>query len=129
MCSSDLLADCKEFKEAGRTFSIAQIEEMGFDRFWKCENELRDALERHRAEHNFFFAALFVTDVVKQDSILLVAGPENFLRQVDYRVIHPGVFEMPGVVSRKLQLLPFLTECLARLGEARPRRQEPVTMV
>src|SRR4030095_16124279 len=30
-----ILADCKEFEDDGRTFSIAQIEELGFDQFWR----------------------------------------------------------------------------------------------
>ena len=29
-----IVADCKEFEEQGRLFSVAQIEELGFDHFW-----------------------------------------------------------------------------------------------
>ena len=30
-----ITADCKEYEEAGKTFSVAQIEELGFTQFWR----------------------------------------------------------------------------------------------
>ena len=41
--SQAVTTDCKEYVEAGRTFSVAQIEEIGFDQFHK-----RKVLERLR---------------------------------------------------------------------------------
>lgn len=60
-------------------------------------------------------SALLVTDVVEQTSLLLLAGADEFRRTLDYREVEPGIFEMPGVVSRKKQLLPYLTHQLARV--------------
>src|SRR5688572_27330860 len=56
--------DCKEYKELGRTFSVAQIEEIGFDQFWKRKDEVAGALEEYRRAHNYFFSALLVTDEI-----------------------------------------------------------------
>lgn len=111
-----ILADCKEYVEGGRTFTVAQIEELGFDAFWKRKDEVRSALDGHRASGGYFFAALMVTDVVRQTSLLLVSGTEAFVHAVGYPQVEPGVFEMVGVVSRKKQLLPFLTGCLKAIG-------------
>jgi len=108
-------SDCKEYAELGRTFSVAQIEELGFSQFWKRKDEVLAALEDYRRTRNYFFSALMVTDVVEQSSLLLIAGPEAFKDQVDYPETEDGVYELVGVVSRKKQLLPYLTHCLEKM--------------
>jgi manganese-dependent inorganic pyrophosphatase len=110
-----ITTDCKEYKEDGVQFSVAQIEEVGFDNFWKRKSELLTALETYRGEHNYLFSALLVTDVDTQSSLLLVAGESKLAEQIHYPRVEPGVFEMRGVVSRKKQLLPYLTHCLAQI--------------
>lgn len=107
--------DCKEYKELGRTFSVAQIEEIGFDQFWKRKEDVFQALEEYRRSRNYFFSALLVTDVVDQFSLLLVAGSESFTRGIDYPEVEKGIYGLAGVVSRKKQLLPFLTHCLEKM--------------
>ena len=42
-----ITTDCKEYLENGRAFSVAQIEELGFDQFWKRKTEVLAALEEH----------------------------------------------------------------------------------
>ena len=74
------------------------------------------ALDQYRGGRGYYFSALLVTDVVSNSSLLLVAGPDNFLRQIDYPEMERGMFELAGVVSRKKQLLPYLTHCLKRGG-------------
>jgi manganese-dependent inorganic pyrophosphatase len=123
-----ILADCKEFQEKGRTFSAAQIEELGFDSFWQRSDDVMAALEDHRRQKGYYFAALLVTDVVKQTSLLVVTGAPAVLKQIDYPSLQPGIYELPGVVSRKKQLLPYLTDCLEKTGE-RPTAMEPLTMI
>jgi manganese-dependent inorganic pyrophosphatase len=110
-----ITTDCKEYKEDGVQFSVAQIEEVGFDNFWKRKTELCDALEKYRDQHDYFFSALMVTDVNTQSSLLLLAGESKLAEQIHYPRVEAGVFEMSGVVSRKKQLLPFLTHCLAQM--------------
>jgi manganese-dependent inorganic pyrophosphatase len=117
-----IVADCKEFAEQNVTFSIAQIEELGFEHFMNRKDEVRTALERYRAKKNYFFSALLVTDVTSNTSLLLVTGAKSFIKQIDYPMVEERVFELAGVVSRKKQLLPYLSHCLkkggARAGEA-----------
>lgn len=110
-----ITADCKEYAEGGSTFSVAQIEEIGFDPFWKRKTDLLAALDDYRRQQNYLFSALLVTDVGSQDSLLLLAGTAAFAEQIDHPKLEPGVYEMRSVVSRKKQLLPYLTHCLQRL--------------
>lgn len=113
-----ITTDCKEYLEDGRRFSVAQIEELGFDVFWKSKPAIRKALEDYRLANGYLFSALFVTDVGAQSSLLLVAGPEKLIQAVKYPEAAPGVFELAGIVSRKKQLLPYLTETLSHTVEA-----------
>ena len=41
-----------------------------------------------------------------------------FLSVIDYPELEPGIYELEGVVSRKKQLLPYLTHSLSQLGSA-----------
>ena len=107
-----ITTDCKEYAEGGVRFSVAQIEEMGFDQFWKRKAELLEALEKYREQRKYFFSVLLVTDVTTQNSLLVVAGAEEFVAQLDYPKTEPGIYELRDVVSRKKQLLPYLTHCL-----------------
>jgi manganese-dependent inorganic pyrophosphatase len=108
--------DCKEYDEDGVKFSVAQIEEIGFDQFWKRKAELLEALEKYRERRKYLFSALLVTDVTTQNSLLLVAGEPAFTEQIDYPRVEPGIYELRDVVSRKKQLLPYLTHCLRQFA-------------
>jgi manganese-dependent inorganic pyrophosphatase len=110
-----ITADCKEYTEAGRRFTVAQIEEIGFQAFWQRQPEIAKALEEQREEGKYVFCALFITDVVHQTSLLLVAGPAPLLAAIQYPQTAPGVYEMKDVVSRKKQLLPYLTGLFNRI--------------
>ena len=104
--------DCKEYAELGVKFSVAQIEEIGFEQFWKRKDELLAALEDYRAKRAYLFSTLLVTDVATQSSLLLVVGDEKFIKRIDHPRLEPGIYELRDVVSRKKQLLPYLTHCL-----------------
>lgn len=104
--------DCKEYEDSKVKFSVAQIEETGFEQFWKRKDELLGALENYRASKAYHFSSLLVTDVATQSSLLLVVGDEKFIKRIDYPRLEPGIYELLDVVSRKKQLLPYLTHCL-----------------
>jgi manganese-dependent inorganic pyrophosphatase len=104
--------DCKEYAEGRVKFSVAQIEEIGFEQFWKRKDELLAALEAYRVGRAYHFSALLVTDVTTQSSLLLVVGDEKFVKRINHPRLEPGIYEMRDIVSRKKQLLPYLTHCL-----------------
>jgi len=105
--------DCKEFTEYGVRFSISQIEETGFDLFWDRKEELRGALLAHAERHGLAFAALLVTDVVSDGSLLLLSREDEAWEEVNYPRLDRGLYELEGVVSRKKQLLPVIIRLLA----------------
>ena len=108
-------ADAKQYEENGVRFSVAQIEEVTFANFGAQRDQLLAAL-RHRVDsEGLFFGALLVTDINAQNSYLLVEGNADFRKTINYPEHSDRVWFLEGVVSRKKQLLPYLTECLARV--------------
>ncbi len=101
-------ADLKEYAANGWQFAVAQVEEVGLERFWKVKEELRDALSRLNAEKGIQFSCLLVTDITTQDSVLLAAGEERLIEAIAFPPLDGALFELKGIVSRKKQLLPYL---------------------
>lgn len=111
-----LESDRKVFEENGWRISISQIEELGLGEFEKREHELHAALERLLDRHGLHFACLMVTDITEHDSVLLAAGSGKIIAEIEYPELRRHVYEMPGVVSRKKQLFPYLSSIVARLS-------------
>ncbi|MFM2177115.1 MAG: hypothetical protein RL015_1213 [Verrucomicrobiota bacterium] len=109
--------DRKVFEENGWRISISQIEEMGLEEFWKKQADLHSALVALCQAHSLHFACLMVTDITAHHSVLLVAGDKRVETaiDVDYHERSPQVYEMPGVVSRKKQLFPYLSNLVSKL--------------
>ncbi len=108
-----ITSDAKDYDEQGLRFSVAQIEEVTFAHFDQRRESLLVALRERVDGSGVFFAALLVTDINKQNSYLLVEGNADFLRTITYPQHSDHVWFLEGVVSRKKQLLPYLSECLA----------------
>ncbi|MEP6974060.1 MAG: putative manganese-dependent inorganic diphosphatase [Spartobacteria bacterium] len=108
-----ITADCKEYEEDGARFTVSQIEELSFSHFPEKQEALLAALDRHTASERLYFAALLVTDINTQTSLLLCFGAPEFLHRIDFPARGPHMWELAGVVSRKKQLLPYLLQCLA----------------
>ena len=106
-------ADAKLYSEAGKKFILAQIEESHLAVFHRHMAELAAALERAMKGNGLDFAALMVTDPVRGNSELLFKGDEAVRRALPYRRAESGVLLMPGVLSRKKQLLPEVLAALA----------------
>ncbi|QDV65762.1 putative manganese-dependent inorganic diphosphatase [Crateriforma conspicua] len=104
--------DCKEFEEAGRQFSISQIEEIGFDLFWQRQDELAAALEAMAAENGYEFSALLVTDIASNGSLLLLSNEPEGWDEINYPQLEDNLYELKNVVSRKKQLLPLIISLL-----------------
>ena len=105
--------DAKSYTEGGRKFVLAQIEESQMAIFHRRVPELSAALDKAVSAGGLDFMALMVTDPVRGNSELMFAGDEAVRRALPYRKGKDGVLLMPGVLSRKKQLLPEIIAALA----------------
>ncbi len=104
--------DCKEFDESGRRFSISQIEETGFELFWERKSELTAALLQYATEQKLEFAALLVTDITTDGSLLLMSAEPEGWEEINFPNVEDRLYQLDGVVSRKKQLLPLIISLL-----------------
>jgi manganese-dependent inorganic pyrophosphatase len=111
-----ITADCKEYEESGARFSIAQIEELTFAHFEDRREALATALETYREGRAYSFSAILVTDINSQNSFLILRGPDKLARSIDFPNVHEHTWRLDGIVSRKKQLLPYLTSLLPRIN-------------
>lgn len=100
-----ILSDFKRYSEQGTNLGIGQCEVTTLADLNEYKEAFMKALEDVRIKNNLDWAVVMITDVMKENSVLLTteyrAG--KFL---PYAVLEKGVLDMPGVLSRKKQLLP-----------------------
>ncbi len=104
--------DCKEFEEQKRRFSISQIEEIGFELFWNRKDELLQALRELAQERKLEFSALLITDIISNGSLLVMSHEAAYWEEINYPRVDRNIYQLDGVVSRKKQLLPLISQVL-----------------
>ncbi len=110
-------SDFKIYEEDDVRFAVSQVEELGFDNFWQHSKAMTKALADLRTDEKLAFACLLVTDINTQNSLMLVQGDPEFIHRISYaHVQQDEIFDLPGVVSRKKQLIPYLTGLLKEMG-------------
>jgi manganese-dependent inorganic pyrophosphatase len=109
-------SDFKLYEELGIRFSVSQVEELGFGNFWLHAKDISAALQQVGEAEHLAFSALLVTDINTQNSLLLIKGDAEFIGHVTYpHVEQDEIFDLPGIVSRKKQLIPYLTSVLREM--------------
>jgi manganese-dependent inorganic pyrophosphatase len=103
-----LTADFKEYEVESRRFGVGQVEVVTFQEFEERREEILQGLKALVGKRNLGLAGLLVTDIVQQNSQLVVCGDKDLIAAIGYPQLGPGRFELKGVLSRKKQLLPHL---------------------
>ncbi len=105
--------DFKIYSEEGVRFAVSQVEELGFGNFWQNSKLLLRSLDDLCTTEGLCFACLLVTDINTQNSLLLFKGDPELTRRITYPGVEDGeIFDLQGIVSRKKQLIPYLTTLL-----------------
>lgn len=107
-----LNADRKEFNEQGLNVSISQVEERDLHGFAARRAELEEVLRELHASRELDLAVLAVTDVALHHSMILAIGQDSVLTKLPFERIDESLFHAPGVVSRKRQIFPAISEAI-----------------
>ena len=100
--------DAKEYAVAdGQTICIAQIETVGKG-LLERKDEMLAAMEKVQQRKGYVFSALMVTDILSKGTDLLIAGDHGPIERTFGQTAADGVIELPGVMSRKKQVVPKL---------------------
>ncbi|MDR3301426.1 MAG: putative manganese-dependent inorganic diphosphatase [Spirochaetaceae bacterium] len=110
--------DMKEYNEANTIFTISQIEVESTEEILARKDEFLQELEIERRSREAVFCAIMITDVIKLTSYMMIAGKNEFMQVLDLPPKEAGVFFLRGIVSRKKQLVPLLSEQIEKLQTA-----------
>jgi len=110
-------SDRKTYSGSGYRFSLSQLEESNFEVFHSQRAEITAAIDNLAEREKLDFAGLLVTDPVRGDSEFLYRGAESVRRVLPWRRRGDGLFILPGVLSRKKQLLPQILAALSSLAK------------
>lgn len=104
-------SDFKEYKENTMRIGIGQCEVTTLSDLDEYADAYLEALESVRKNRGLDWAVLMITDVVKERSVLLSTNARA-AASLPYQKTKEGRYDMPGVLSRKKQLLPEILHCL-----------------
>lgn len=107
-------ADFKLFSQDGKRFGVGQVEVVGFDEFEEMKGGLLEALAEVKKRENLFIAALMVTDITAESTLLLVEGHTRIAHVMEYPQLEPHLYELKNVMSRKKQMVPHLIKVLGK---------------
>lgn len=107
--------DIKEFDFGGQRITVSQINIMDRNQALDRLPEIQQALEEFRKQEGCSLSLLMVTDILGEATDLLAAGsPQNQLEHAFGAAAAPGLYHLPGVLSRKKQIIPPLTEAFRK---------------
>ncbi|MDQ3005060.1 MAG: DHH family phosphoesterase [Chloroflexota bacterium] len=101
--------DVKVYEAGGFKLAIAQAEVTDLLQLTEHLEPLVKALDEYKDRNGLDFAILFITDIVRGSSRLIVtSNAPPILDDLPYPPLADGTRDAPGVVSRKKQLLPVV---------------------
>ena len=104
-----LFADFKEFHIAGHAFGISQITCMDSDRHLKRKEEFLGLMEETKKKNGYSMMILMLTDVLIEGSKILCLGGEDTFNQAFNVELRDHEAFLPGIMSRKKQMVPSLS--------------------
>lgn len=105
-----LATDFKEFHIAGHNLGIGQLTCLDTEKTLKQLPDLIPAMENLKAQKSYDMLLLMLTDVLREGTELVFLGDEDVIRMAfGVHDIHDHRVFLPGVVSRKKQIVPALS--------------------
>ncbi|QTU82424.1 manganese-dependent inorganic pyrophosphatase [Carnobacteriaceae bacterium zg-C25] len=106
--------DAKSFGMGDKTVRIAQINTVDENELLAKQAELEAAMINENTTNQYDLFVFVITNILSSDSVAIVAGePKEALEKAFNGAVTNNVIALPGVVSRKKQVVPQLTEVLS----------------
>jgi len=107
--------DFKKFTAGGKTFGVGQVTSMDADELKELKTTMVEYLNSSFAEHGADMLFFLLTDILDESSELIFAG-EGAQAVVDaaFTSAETERTYLKGVVSRKKQIVPQITEALSK---------------
>jgi manganese-dependent inorganic pyrophosphatase len=103
--------DAKEFSMGSAKVEIAQVNAVDTNEVMGLKKELEGAISKEIQEKNLDLFLFVVTDILTNDSVALAVGSKTKEVEKAFNVtLENGTAVLKGVVSRKKQIVPVLTD-------------------
>ena len=108
--SEDLLfTDCKEFHIAGHDLAVSQITCVDSPKMLERKDEFLQLMKKETAKNGYSMMILMLTDVLASGTHIIFLGNEEIIQQAFGVTMKDGTCFLPGVLSRKKQVIPMLS--------------------
>lgn len=107
-----LTADVKTFSFTAGDVAVAQIEVGDKASVLQRRAELLQAMRDYAEGHGFALVVLLITDIQREGSELLAVGRTRAVERAFGQKLEDGSIYLPGVLSRKKQVVPPIAEHL-----------------
>jgi manganese-dependent inorganic pyrophosphatase len=107
--------DAKSFEVNGKKVRVAQVNTIDHTEIFAKQTEIEAAINKQISDHHYNLFLFVVTNILDSDSEILVLGSSAEAAEQAFGVkLENGRAFLKGVVSRKKQIVPQLTEALSR---------------
>jgi len=106
----NITRDFKKIEIGGKKFGIGQVEIFDYSKVMDKVDEYINAMKEIKEEKGFDYLLFMVTNILEKATKLLIVGenPEEVAKAFEKELIDNRYIELPGVVSRKKQIVPVL---------------------
>ncbi|WP_113930263.1 manganese-dependent inorganic pyrophosphatase [Bacillus sp. P14.5] len=115
--SADLISlDAKEFQMGSYKVEVAQVNAVDTDEVLQRQGELEEAISKTISDKGLDLFLFVTTDILNSDSVALALGEKTEAVEKAYNVqLNNNTAVLKGVVSRKKQIVPVLTDTLKNM--------------
>lgn len=107
--------DYKKFTFGDLSVGVAQVNTMDIEGFAPYKADMLEYMNKVAIDNHMEFTMLLLTDVINATSEVFVAGPRPDYVATAFNVeLVEQQASLPGVISRKKQVVPVITEALTR---------------
>lgn len=108
--------DSKEFQIGNYPMLISQLSVMDTDQVMAMQDEILANMAQVCKKEGYAMSIVIVTDIINEGSYLLFSGePKNLIGEAFKQDASKSVMYLPGVMSRKKQIIPPLSEAVKKL--------------
>lgn len=99
--------DSKKFEKDNVKYMIAQVNTVSIEDVLKRQEKIEEAMKKVVEENSLDLCLLAITDIVNSNSEAIVIGKRTDIIEKTYKIENNRAY-MPGVVSRKKQIIPLI---------------------
>lgn len=107
--------DAKTFEMGTDTVRIGQVNVVDTKDVLYRKDEILEIMREETVENNYSLYVLIITDIIENNSVAIVDGPGYRQFEIAFsKPIQLNTVELEGVVSRKKQIVPQLTDAFTK---------------